>query len=375
MEFRIITQHTVYPYEKYYPKLSRATITKTFPWQADTAEVTLTIGARIDGKSFISGMRTGDIIRVQANEDSRNRLYRWREIFSGIIKVMRAKSEATDNQITITAHGHGVELVNRLIKNSYSFADASTGLILKTILPELYRIHEQYPSLIDTNGTVLDSYNIEADTKYVKDVIKFLEKAELLTYSFKTIPIYDADNNLVDCVASWQPLPTTPTDKYKVVEGARNYVDSEFIVDVTEMARSVTVYGNDETVQKYARVTGGIGDKDILDIDRSIETNELCARLASSIFDIHQLPLVSGVCTLEMTTQAEAGDLVYCKVPSMVINGNTFGANLYVYRVTHEIDESGYKTRLELGSYIPTYGEILSFIENQMMAQKQNFIS
>jgi hypothetical protein len=355
----------------YYPELLSATITKTHPWVCPTANIKLAVMGAGFQYTSVPTARGNDIIRLQVMEPGGV----WKELFSGRIKEIAGRTGATSIEYDITAYGHGLELVNRLIRNNYNFVNVDTGTIIKTVLPELTTIADRAgATYINYEGTVLQNYNVKADATYFKDVLNFMEKAELLQYKFDVIPYYDETNTLKNLYASWQPIPTEPTEKYRVAEGSRDYVTSDFITSLTDMVHSVTVYGAEGTVQRSAFIGGGVGDRDILETDTSIETNEMCRELARALFLLGQEPEVTGNATLYLKPAAEPGDLVQVNVPSQIVNGRRVMDNIRVNRVQHVIEKDNAHTVLQLGNYRPGHAEIIAYLVNLAGTIRHNFV-
>jgi hypothetical protein len=377
MDVRILAQKAVPPYSLYFPKMLSGTVVKSFPYDCPTADINLAVGNTSDGEGkFVTNIMTGDIIRVQTNPDMHNKSTLWKDVFSGVVTSISAGAEETGSGINIYAVDHGIELINRSIKTDYYIGDATTGEILTTILPELSRITDNSPSYIDTeNSSFLESFNVKADTKHFIEVLSMLEKAEVNSYRFKTVPYYNADNILTAVYASWQPVPLIATEKYNIVKGTRSYHGSKFTFDASEMAKSVTVYGAQETIQRYGYIDGGVGDKDYIDTDTNIETNELCQTLAEAYFNLRQTPSLRGSATIDLTPTAEPGDLVYCSVPNMVLGDQRINADLRVTKVTHNFTDTGSYTTLDVGTLIPSYEDVLAAIMNKMSSLSANFIS
>jgi len=303
----------------------------------------------------------------------------WVDMFEGRIMSM-GHADSPVNAVELICRGHEEEAVYKAVTADYSASSATTGTIVSLLQGSyMSRITNASPSLIDSsNSTVLTSFNVDQDAKYMIDVIKELERLEGYTYRYSVHPTYDSSGNLSAVYGSWQPVPTSATSKYQLIAGTRRYKQSHFETTVSSLVNDVTIYGASGSPQKVGTANDATSQSSYntrhhIDTDLGLSTDALCSSLASAVKDKFKDPLVSGYGIMQLTPKAEPGDLVYCKNPNIYVNGEEIDGNYTVKRVVHDLGAA--TTRIELGELIDNVTYMLGEFYAKNRLNNANFIS
>jgi len=228
----------------------------------------------------------------------------------------------------------------------------------------LSRLTDASPSLIDTAGsTVIANYNIQQDTKYMVDVIRQFEILESYGYIFSVVPEYDSSGNLSAAYVSWQAVPATASEQVQIREGTPRLVDATFSYSIEQLVEDVTVYGASGTPHGAP----AYGLRYHVETDLSLATDQLCSDLADAIraqyngMDIGNAKILGD-------PNIKVGDLIYCRIPSVELNGSTIDGNYRCRRVSHQISTENWFTYVDLGELdISTWDFIAGFqVKNRL---------
>jgi len=336
---------------KYYPVLSSCITNEEYPFTCSVATLSLATNTTV-ARAHVAPIQCDDVIRVQVSEIiDQSKPAVWQDIFQG--RIM--ETEARFNALWLNCRGHEEEAIYRIVTSNYTGSSVTTGAILTSVVTSyLTRISDN--SLIDTSdSSTLTSYNVKADTKYVADVIRELEELEDYGYIFSVQPHYDSAGNLDATYASWQPLQDTPTDKLKIVEATPRFISAYFKTSISSLVNDVTVYGASGSPQKVGTSSDATSISEYntrhhVESDTTLTTDVLCSSLAGAMKNKFKDPLVSGQATVRLCPQIRPGDLVYCKIPSLYVNGSQVNGNYRVVRVSHDVSLD--QTTLDLGEVV-----------------------
>jgi len=365
-EFKVIIQRDDTEKDKYYPKLLTAYVNSTFPWSCPTATIELNTNVSSGSAGYMSPVRVDDIIRLQANvRNTSDEKSVWQDIFEG--RIMKIESRfGHDNPTTVYCRGHGEEMLYRAITATETEAADTTGTMLDAFTDDyLSRLTDASPSLIDTAGsTVIANYNIQLDTKYMVDVIRHFESLESYGYIFSVVPSYDSDENLSAAYVSWQAVPATASEQVQIREGTPRLVDATFRYSIEQLVEDVTVYGAPGTPQKVGNSLDGApayGLRYHVETDLSLATDQLCSDLADAIRAQYN-GMEIGNAKILGDPNIKVGDLIYCRIPSIELNGSTIDGNYRCRRVSHQISTENWFTYVDLGELdISTWDFIAGF--------------
>lgn len=378
IELRCIVQRKDGLKNKYYPKIISINITSTFPFTAPTASIEVNTNISYSTTLYMPPIRVDDIVRIQANvQYSSDEVPIYQDIFEG--RIMKIESRfGRDNSTILQCRGHAEELLYRAVTADYSAAATTTGAMLSALLTYLSRLTDDTPSQIDsTNSTSIGNYNIQQDTKYMIDSIREFEALELYNYIFSVDPHYDSDDNLSDVFVSWQPVPTVASATVQIIEGTKRLVSASFSDSLERCVEDVTIYGASGTPQKVGTSIDGspaYGTRYHVGTDMSIATNTLCTSVAAAIRDRFGSSMVRGNAEILGDPNIHVGDLIYCKIPSMELNGNTIDGNYRCSRVTHQIGVNGWQTHVDLGELNVTIFDMISGYLVQIRQENANFV-
>jgi len=366
VEFKVIIQRNNLEKDKYYPKLISAYTNSTFPWSCPTATIEVNTNISTGTAGYMSPVRVDDIIRLQANvRTTSDEKSVWQDIFEG--RIMKIESRfGRDNPTTLYCRGHGEELLYRAVTADYSASAATTGTMIDALTTAyLSRLTDDSPSLIDTAGSSsIADFNIQQDTKYMVDPVRQFESLESYGYIFSVVPEYDSSDNLSAAYVSWQAVPSTASDQVKIIEGTPRLVDATFSYSIELLVEYVKMYGASGTPQIYGDSEDGspaYGTRFHIETDLSLATVQLCEDLAGAIRARYS-GMEIGNAKILGDPNIKVGDLIYCKIPSMELNGSTIDGNYRCRRVSHQISTDNWFTYVDLGELdISTWDFIAGF--------------
>jgi len=363
--------------DKYYPKVMRVDTTETFPWNAAMASIIINTNTSDGTAGYMSPIRNDDIVRLQVNIRSSDREKSvWQNIFEGRLMKVRGSFSSTVNTTTLICRGHGEELLYRAVTGDYDPAAARTGAMLK-VLVTAYLDRLTDDSLIDdTASTSIPDYNVQLDTKFMSDVVREFEALEAYGYVLKIVNSYDSNDDLDTSLVSWQPVPALSTT-VQIIEGTPRFISGEFENSIENVIEDVTIYGDvpaGQYVGTSVDATPEYGTRFHVGVDMSIGSSQLCTDLADATLSRFGSGITSGSVRILGDPNIAVGDLIYVKIPSIVLDGASIDGNYRVKRLSHTIDIDGFYTDLDLGELIQTPADILAgqHTKNRLLAA--NFI-
>ena len=361
---------------KYYPKVIEARTTTTFPWSAPMASIVVNTNIAGGTAGYMSPIRNDDIVRLQVNvRNSPSEKSIWQDIFEG--RIMISESEfGFNNLTTMICRGHSEELLYRPATTDYSIASARTGTILAALVYNyLSRLTDD--SQIDTTAsTVIPNFNIQQDTKFMSDSIKELEALEAYGYIFKVDTNYSSNGDLDTNIVSWQPVPVE-SNTVRIIQGTPRLISARFSKSIENVVEDVTIYGLSGTPQKVGTSIDGspsYGTRYHIGIDTSIATDALCSSLAVATRSRFGTGVTRGSVRILGDPNISVGDLIYVKIPSLVVDGSSIDGTYRVKRLSHSITTEGWYTDLDLGDLIETPADILAGQHTKNRLLNANFI-
>lgn len=374
LDFRCIVQNKD-GIDKYYPKVVSAFTTETFPWSAPVASIELSSNVSSGTAGYMSPIRNDDIVRLQANVRlSADEKPVWQNIFEGRIMSIQG-TFGRNNLTTLICRGHGEEMLYRPFTTDFSDTTEKTGVMLANIVGTyLSRLTDD--GLIDgTNSTEIPNFNVQLDTKFVSDVVKEFELLEGYLYVLKIVTSYDSDDNLDKNLVSWQPVPAL-SDTVKIIEGTPRLISAAFVSSIERVLEDVTIYGGGVTQVSGNSfdATPSYGTRYHVGVDTSILTAQLCEDLAVATRGLFGGAIVSGDARILGDPNIAVGDLIYCKIPSLVLDGASIDGNYRVKRMSHMINVDGWFTDVQLGHLIESPDDIIGSMHMKNRLTSANFI-
>ena len=362
--------------DKYYPKVLGVDTTETIPWSAPMASIDINTNIVTGTSGYMSPIRNDDIVRMQVNlRSDSNEKSVWQNIFEGRIMKVRG-TWGRDNITTIVCRGHGEELIFKTVSADYDPAAIRTGAILVALLG-LYNTRLTNDGLIDTTAsTSIPDFNIQADTKFMSDIVRELESLEAYGYVLKVVNSYDTNDDLDASVVSWQPVPAL-SNTVQIIEGTPRLVWAEFEKSIENVVESVKIYGAPGTPQKVGTSVDGspsYGTRHHVGVDTSVASNQLCTDLAVATRSRFGAGITSGSVRILGDQNISVGDLIYIKIPSLILDGASIDGNYRVKRLSHSIDTTGWYTDLDVGELIMTPADILAGQHTKSRLLQANFI-
>lgn len=380
VEFRVIVQRDNVNKDKYYPKFLSATTNEQYPWTAAQARIEVDTNVSSGTAGYISPIRVGDIIRLQVNvRYSESEKSVWEDLYEGRIEEIESEFSVNGNSTFLACVGHSEEVEYSLVTADYSASAATTGTMLEA-LRALYLDRLSAGQIDMTGSTAITSYNVKGKTKYMADVIRQLEQLEGYIYRFHSVRTYDADDNLSTVYASWQPLTSTVSSNLKIIEGTPRFISANFTSSIKSLVNDVTIFGATGTPQKVGTASDATSktaydSRYYVETDQSLATDALCSDIAAEILARFKDPIISGRARVTGEVHVEPGDLVYCKIPSLEVNGASIDGNYRVRRVSHSISADAWVTDLDLGEIQLSASDVIVSIRDRMRLNNSNFIS
>lgn len=362
--------------DKYYPKVLRVNTSESFPWSAPVASIEINTHLIGGTAGYMSPIRNDDIVRLQVDvRNSDTEKSAWQDIFEG--RVMEtAASFGLNNTTTLICRAHSEEMLYRAITADYSTSAARTGAMLSTLVG-LYLDRLTDDSLIDaTASTVIPEFNTQQDTKFLSDIIREFESLEAYGYIFKVVTNYDSDGDLDTNLVSWQAVPSL-SNTVQIIEGTPRLIGARFSKTIENVLEDVKIYGASGTPQKVGVSVDGTpsyGTRHHRGVDTSIATDQLCEDIAIATRSRFGAGITKGSVTILGDPNIGVGDLIYVKIPSIVIDGSSIDGNYRVKRMSHTIDTRGWFTHLELGDLIESPSDILAGVHTKNRLTAANFI-
>ena len=362
--------------DKYYPKVLRVNTTESFPWSAPVASIEINTHWIGGTAGYMSPIQNDDIVRLQVDirsTDSEKSV--WQDVFEG--RVMEIESSfSLSNTTTLICRGHGEEVLYRAVTADYSTSAARTGTMLASLVSSyLSRLTDD--GLIDTTAsTVIPNFNIQQDTKFMSDIIREFESLEAYGYIFKVVTNYTTDGDLDTNIVSWQAVPSLSTT-VQIIQGTPRLIGARFSKTIENVVEDVKIYGASGTPQKVGVSVDGApsyGTRHHRGVDISIATAQLCQDLSVATRSRFGAGITRGSVTILGDPNISVGDLIYVKIPSLVVDGSSIDGTYRVKRMSHTIDPRGWITYLELGDLIESPADILAGVHTKNRLTAANFI-
>jgi hypothetical protein len=363
---------------KFYFKVVNFTTDHVYPFSIPA--MSIEVIANSGNYDFITNLRFDDIVKLQVSiQYSPREKAVWQNLFEGRVLTSKAQT-GKRNTATIVCCGHEAETDYTLIKEAYTWAVATDTVGILTYFCNKYLTRTILNAPASTG--VISQYTIKTDQKYIKDLVCDFEKLSGYAYTLRAAPVYNAAGNLTSCPLMWKPFDSVQTQKYKAIEGTPRFLEASFTADGQEVFNQIIQYG--KTPEGGTQCVGSAQDNDnialynlrtMVEADTGLESSTLCGSFASFVLPYFKAPYESGTVTLEGTIQAQIGDLVYCKIPSIDLNGKTIDGNYRVVGVHHEGNFDQFETRLSLGKTQRSTEDYISEFARRNRLNMLNFIS
>jgi len=361
-------------HDKYYPTILRATTQKSYPFSVSYAEIEVAANVVGSTAGYISQFRFDDIVRLQVSiKMNPNEYTVWQDIFQGRIMDMYSEFGNNSNNVKLYCQGHEVEATTAIIGETYAFA---TPTDVRTVIDyyETYLSRLTYSADYADSGISFPTYDSTANQTYMSDLFSDAEKVSGYTYAIKAIPTYSG-GNLSTIYIGWNELSDTVSDKYKIIEGTSRVLDADFSVEGSSVRTAYRVIGDSCAGYDYDSTLSTLyGLRTEVDNESWVKSEDLADAIAGGILADIKTPEVSGHVVIIGTPEADIGDLVYCKLPSIELNGSSVDGNYTVYRVEHNITDNEFTTTLDLGKIRKTAYDYYADTVKTLKTVKKNQI-
>lgn len=333
---------------KYYPQVVSARTQKSAPFSISYAEIEIISNVSGSTSTSVSQVRFNDIVRLQVSiKMNPNEKTVWQDIFSGRIVDSYAKYGSMTNDMVLYCQGHEAEAETALIEETYSYS-SSTDVTAVFSYFSKYLSNLTFSADYADTGILFPTYDSTANQTYMSDLFADAEKVSGYDWLVTAVPVYSG-GNLSDLYISWKPFSSTATDKYKIIEGTARLLNADFSVEGKGVRTAYRVEGDACTGYAFdADLNSQYGVRTDVTNQSWVKSEALAESIAEGILSEIKNPRVSGQVKIIGTPEANIGDLVYCKCPSVNLNGSTVDGNFSVYRVQHEISGNEFSTTLDL---------------------------
>jgi len=366
-------------HEKYYPPVIRASTQQTYPFSVSYADIEIVSNTQAGTSGYIGQVRFDDIVRLQVSiKYNPYQKTVWQDIFEGRIMDMSSQF-GNSNNVTLFCQGHEVEAETAVIEEDYSFATATDARSVLSYFSK-YLSRLSYSASYADTGTSFPTYDSTANQTYMRDLFSDMEAVSGYNWAVKVVPTYSS-GNLSTRYIQWREMSQTASEQYKVIEGTSRMLSADFEVAGKGVRTAYRIYG--DTPEGGSQYTGYASDAALIslygkrtevDTQTWIQSNSLAAAIAAGQLSEWKTPEVSGQVELIGTPEAEIGDLVYCKIPSEELNGESVNGNFTVYRVNHEIDRNSFKTNLDIGKVKKSIYDYIGQVSTVAKTCKKNQI-
>lgn len=377
---RLIIEKPV-THEKYYPTVLEATTQKSYPFSVSYADIEISSNVIGSTSSYISQFRFDDIVRLLVSiKYNPNQRTVWQELFSG--RIMDLECEySNNNNVTIHCQGHEAEATTALIEETKSYTTSTDARTVLSYFAPKYLTRLTYSASYADAGVLFPTYDSTADQTYMNDLFSDMEKTAGYDWAIQTIPTY-SEGNLSTVYLQWKQFSQTVTDKYKAIEGTQRVLNSSFSIDGVEVRTAYKVKG--DTPSGSSQYTGTASDTSLITLygkrtevetQKWIKSNSLCSTIAAGLLSEGSTPPLSGQVTMLGCPDANIGDYVYCKFPSIDLNGTYVDTNLHVKRVSHNISDNFFSTTLDLEKIKKTSEDWIAKIATVSKCTKKNQVT
>lgn len=342
----------------YYPPVVSASTSAQYPFNVPTADIEISVG-RPGAQTIYSAIGVDDIVRLQTKLDDGN----WQDLFEGRITNIR---QLLGGKRHLHCRDHTEELAYRMPTSQYSGSNVTTGTVLNTLFGS-YLDRLSVGSLDATNSTTVTDYKIDAWKKYLADVVEEMEEFEGYGYRLQSNTSYNSDGTLASVSLGWQPVDTTAIATPMAIEGTKRVRDVEFVTSIAELTNDVKVFG--DAVSANASDSTSITDYN----NRMASTSETyatttnqCQEYSDAVVNNGKDPTIKGMFRVVGTGKVNPGDYIYCKFPSIYLNGASIDGNYQIMRVRNTISKSGWEQYIEVGDLYSSSSRLVSVLQKKL---------
>lgn len=301
----------------------------------------------------------------------------WEKCFEGRI-ISQSEQWGNGSTATILCVGHAIETANKLI-----LPQTPSGAAVTTEFPagtDASRIVGAFGGLLTRTGFIVPESSFQTEykaipyQKYIKDVLEDLVYISAGSYFFETRTTYNAAQVVTSCLIHMRPVPTTP--KTVIKSGTPKLFSAHFESDGGEVWNYIIQRGNTpeggtqyQGIAQDATSITAYHARQKVDVDTSLNSNDLCQSLAAGKLAITKNPKITGTAEIILSPEIKWKDLVTVNIKQIRLNGSELNANLRVESVRHEIPHRGFPTTiLEFGSLQKSTDDYLAefYLKNRL---------
>lgn len=373
----------------YYIPVVNGSTSHELPFSVPVADIEILAQDMIN--DYIAPIRFDDIVTLESSirfHEEEGKV--WQRLFEGRLLTTQGQF-GSQNTAKLNCVGHADESRYRLLidfpNNAQDPIPLVNGVALHTLFVQVLgtcvRLHYN-PLLNDetdlpVNEQIVD-YQIKGGQKYLKDFLTDLEKITGFTWYCTANPTYNSNGSLKEPVTlDFLPLPTTPTTKYRVIQGTPRFISASFQEYGENVYTRAMEFGKTPGGTQCSgwaenvTMSGEYGQRYFIETDTGFGSSQMCADFAAGIVENFCIPKLSGQVILVLTPEARIGDYVECQVPGVTVNGAPVNYYLTVHKVQHNL--SSCTTVLDVGFTVDDPDKYLLYFAKMAKQNMVNFIS
>lgn len=317
----------------YYPKIPELTITRSDPYQIDSATVRM-------AESGLGNIALHDDVSITLNDI----IY-----FTGTLGKRKASISKTNSSLEFPARDYGDVLSHTYVSTLKNWTSSTAiGTIIENLRSSFISSH-----LTGTNistGPNIGAYNIPAWGKTILQSYQELTKVA----GYDLFVDIDADINFTT-------KNTVARDGFAIIEDKNVMEINDYSEDKYQVRNYVKVIG-DTGYSAYAEDTDSqdaYDKREYVYTDPSLGSNTACQAIADAL--IQEDPPINASLILTGTLDIDPRDLVDVYIPKLEID-----TTMRVTEVEQMIDINTFETSVELGSQPLDLGSIIAQMKGQI---------
>lgn len=342
----------------YTPPLVSASSSAQYPFGVSTADIDISV--EISGtQPYYSAIDVDSIVRLQTKLGDGN----WQDIFEGRVSEIRQRLGGLR---TLHCRGHEEELAYRMPTSQYSGSSVTTGTVLNSLFGSY--LDRLSIGTIDTTGsTTLTNYQVDAWKKYLSDVVHELEEIEAFGYRLQSTPSYNSDGTLASVSLDWQAVDTNAIVTPLAIEGTKRVLEAEFVTSIENLINDVKMFGDSvSATSSDATSISDYNNRMASTTDTNAATTNQAQEYADAIVANGKDPTIKGMLHIIGTGPVNPGDYIYCKFPSIYLDGSSIDGNYQIMRVRNSLTTNGWEQYLDIGEMYSSSGNVTSVLQKRL---------
>ena len=368
---------------RYYPRLIDADVTYQYPMYVPTAEMTISTNVSLYKSGYISEIRTGDIVKLEVSIKTNPRQKTvWQTLYEGLIETINSVFNVED-RVKISCVGFLIESTYALLEGTATWSTSFDAVDLIRHMYEGSTARIRYTAGFCTSGITIPKYDITAYQTFANEVLEEMEKLSGYKYYIDVSPVR-VGGNWQYCNITWKPIPTTPQDVFKIIEGTPRFLSADFTVTEEELRAYARVTGatpDGGTTPYHGEATSvesvaGFGKRAMIESYDWVNSDELCGKIAEGLVLRYMGYGVTGQVKMILTPEAKLCEMVNVTIPSIDLNGAPVEDwNFNMFKVNHHLSAGDCYTTVDLGSVKRSEYDYYNKINKKVATCKKNQVT